>query len=290
MIRSYISYVIVVLFSIIFNIIPRALSLLLGKFLGLVIYHIFPIRKKVAIKNIKDNFSNLDSTKHNNLLKNTYIHFGMVLSDFMRQNLLNKQKINDLVNINAKTLEILNQNKGSIIMTGHIGNWECFLPILGLNHIKFAVVTQKIKNSYLNKFFTSLRSFQNVKIIPRYAGKEKMFDAMNQNYHLGLASDQNAGSKGTMVPFLNTKISIPKGAAIFHIKTKKPILVGFCTMNKDYKYDFNIEELKFNHKIKSRSELINDINSRFTSILGEFIRKYPDQYFWFHKMKDKSEY
>ena len=214
----------------------------------------------------------------------------MVLSDFMRQNFLNRQKINDLVNINAKTLEILNQNKGSIIMTGHIGNWECFLPILGLNHIKFAVVTQKIKNSYLNKFFTSLRSFQNVKIIPRHEGKERMFDAMNQNYHLGLASDQNAGSKGTMVPFLNTKISIPKGAAIFHIKTKKPILVGFCIMNKDYKYDFNIEELKFNHKIKSRSELINDINSQFTSILGELIRKYPDQYFWFHKMKDKSEY
>ena len=101
MIRSYISYVIVVLFSIIFNIIPRALSLLLGKFLGLVIYHIFPIRKKVAIKNIKDNFSNLDPIKHNNLLKNTYVHFGMVLSDFMRQNFLNRQKINDLVNINA---------------------------------------------------------------------------------------------------------------------------------------------------------------------------------------------
>ena len=290
MIRSYISYVIVVLISIIFNIIPRTLSLLLGKFLGLVIYYIFPVRKKVAIKNIKDNFSNLDSTKYNNLLKNTYAHFGMVLSDFMRQNFLNKQKINDLVNINSKTLEILNKNKGSIIMTGHIGNWEYFLPILGLNHIKFAVVTQKIKNSYLNKFFTSLRSFQNVKIIPRNDGKEKMFDAMNQNYHLGLASDQNAGSKGTMVPFLNTKISIPKGAAIFHIKTKKPILVGFCTMNKDKKYDFNIEELKFNHKIKSRSELINDINSQFTSILGKFIRKYPDQYFWFHKMKDKSEY
>ena len=84
----------------------------------------------------------------------------MVLSDFMRQNFLNRQKINDLVNINAKTLEILNQNKGSIIMTGHIGNRECFLPILGLNHIKFAVVTQKIKNSYLNKFFTSLRVFK----------------------------------------------------------------------------------------------------------------------------------
>ena len=88
MIRSYISYVIVVLISIIFNIIPRTLSLLLGKFLGLVIYYIFPVRKKVAIKNIKDNFSNLDSTKYNNLLKNTYAHFGMVLSDFMRQNFL----------------------------------------------------------------------------------------------------------------------------------------------------------------------------------------------------------
>ena len=165
-------------------------------------------------------------------------------------------------------------------------DWPYCVKILQvLNHIKFWLL-KKLKFIFKQIFYILKVKYKNHTNMK----KERMFDAMNQNYHLGLASDQNAGSKGTMVPFLNTKISIPKGAAIFHIKTKKPILVGFCTMNKDYKYDFNIQELKFNHKIKSRSELINDINSQFTSILGELIRKYPDQYFWFHKMKDKSEY
>ena len=71
-----------------------------------------------------------------------------------------------------------------------------------------------------------------------------MFDAMNQNYHFGFGIRSNAGSRYYGI-FLNTKISIPKGAAIFHIKTKKPkILVGFCIMNKDYKYDFNYRGIK----------------------------------------------
>tara|TARA_Y100001970_G_scaffold183307_1_gene222930 strand:+ start:1842 stop:2657 length:816 start_codon:yes stop_codon:yes gene_type:complete len=269
---------------------PRKISLLLGSFIGLLVFYFFPIRKKVALKNISDNFPNLNLKEQNHILKKTYIHFGMVLSDFMKQNLLNKNRIDNIVNIKSGTIDILNEHKGSIIMTGHLGNWELFLPILGLNNIKFGVVTQKIKNPYLDKFFSNLRSFKSVKIIPRKDGKEKMFDFLKRNYHLGLASDQNAREKGTLVPFLNSKISIPKGAAIFHIRTKKTILVGFCVMNTNKKYDFFIKELKYDENINSKEGMIENINTQFTSILGEMIKKYPSQYFWFHNMKNKSEY
>ncbi len=289
MIQSYISYLVVLLIAGIFNIMPRKISLFFGKIIGLLIFYCFPVRKKVAFKNIKDNFPNLSSKQQNNILKKTYIHFGMVLSDFLKQNLLNKSSIDDRVNFESNTMKILNENQGSIIMTGHLGNWELFLPIFGLNNMKFGVVTQKIKNPYLDKFFFNLRSFQNVKIIPRNDGKEKMFDALNKNYHLGLASDQNARKKGTLVPFLNSKISIPKGAAIFHIKTKKPILIGFCTMNEKYEYDFFIKKLEFDN-IDSNDNVIESINKEFTSLLGYMIKKYPSQYFWFHKIKNKREY
>ena len=262
----------------------------MGSFIGLFVFYFFPVRKKVALKNIGDNFPNLNSKEQNHILKKTYIHFGMVLSDFMKQNLLNKNRIGNIVNIKSGTIDTLNENKGSIIMTGHLGNWELFLPILGLNNIKFGVVTQKIKNPYLDKFFSNLRSFKSVKIIPRKDGKEKMFDALKHNYHLGLASDQNAREKGTLVPFLNSKISIPKGAAIFHIRTKKPILVGFCVMNANKKYDFFIKKLKYDGNTNSKERMIENINKQFTSILGEMIKKYPSQYFWFHNMKNKSEY
>ena len=287
---SFLSYLIVLLISIFFNLFPRGISLIFGRFIGRMMYYIIPIRKNVALQNIKDNFPKLDNKQHIRILKNTYIHFGMVLSDFLRQNQLNKKKIKKIVDIDDDTIKILKDNQGSIIMTGHLGNWEYFLPIFGLNDIKFSIVAQAIKNSYLNNLFLKYRSFKNVQIIFRKEGKEKMMEALNNKNHLGLASDQNAGKRGTLVKLLNIDISIPKGAAIFHLKSQKPIFIGYCVMNKDYKYKFFIKHLDISKIKGSKSEFIKNINSKFTKNLGEMIVKYPNQYFWFHKMKNKSDY
>ena len=287
---SFLSYLIILLISILFNLLPRGISLIFGRIIGRIMYYMIPVRKNVALQNIKDNFSKLGHKQHIQILQNTYIHFGMVLSDFLRQNQLDKDKIKKTVNIDDETIKILKDNPGSIIMTGHLGNWEYFLPIFGLNDIKFSIVAQAIKNSYLNNFFLKYRTFKNVQIIFRKEGKEKMMKALNDKFHLGLASDQNAGKRGTLVNLLNIDISIPKGAAIFHLKTKKPILLGYCVMNKDYNYDFFIKYLDTSQIKGSKSEMVQNINSQFTKSLGEMILKYPNQYFWFHKMKNKKEY
>ena len=286
----FISYLTILIISFFFNIFPRKVSLFLGRTVGRILYYIIPIRKDVALQNIKDNFPQLNNDQHVKILKNTYIHFGMVFSDFLRQKQLNKKKIDKIVNIDCKTINILKANEGSIIMTGHLGNWEYFLPIFGLNEIRFSIVAQKIKNSYLNKLFLKYRSFKNVEIIFKKEGREKMMKALDDKFHLGLASDQNAGKRGTIVKLLNINISIPKGAAIFHLKSKKPIFIGYCVMNKNYNYDFFIESLDTSKIKSSKSEFIKSINSNFTSGLGEMIVKYPNQYFWFHKMKNKSDY
>ena len=122
------SYLIILLFSFIFNLFPRKISLFLGKVLGIFMYIFLPIRKNIAYTNIKENFPNLSPKNHRLILKNTYIHFGKVIADFLRTNKLNKNNINQIIKINNKTNTVLQKNSASIIVTGHIGNWELFLP------------------------------------------------------------------------------------------------------------------------------------------------------------------
>ena len=223
---SFIAYLIILLISFFLNILPRFISLLIGRILGLFIYYFIPIRKKIALINIKENLSNLNDKEQLSILKKTYKHFGMVLIDFLRSKKLNEKNINKLVSIDERTTKILTENPGSIIVTGHLGNWEYFLPIFGLNNYHFSIVAQPIKNKYLNKYFSKIRTSKNVEIIFKNESTKKMISALNNNYFLGLASDQNAGKKGVKVNFLNIEASIPKGAAIFHIKTKKPIILA----------------------------------------------------------------
>lgn len=287
---SFISYLIVIVISVFFNLLPRKISLFFGRLIGTIIYYFFPLRKSVAIRNIKENFPTLDTKNQYNLLKKTYIHFGMILSDFFRQKNLDFSKIKKIVHIDKETIDVLNHNKGSIIMTGHLGNWEYFLPILGLYNFNFSVVVQKIKNPYLNKLFLKYRTFEHIDIIFKNEGKDKMIKALEDDYHLGLASDQNAGKRGTLVNFLNIQLSIPKGAGIFHLKTNKPILIGYCVMDENYNYNFSVKSLDLSKIIGIKKDFIKNLNAVFANELSDMIRKNPEQYFWFHKMKDKKDY
>ena len=174
----FISYLAILIISFFFNIIPRKISLLAGRIFGTTIYYLFPIRKKVALKNIKDNFPELTHRQCMKILKQTYTHFGMVLVDFLRTKQLNTRNIKKIDKMDEKTIKILNKYAGSIIMTGHIGNWEYFLPAFGLNSLKFSIVAQTIKNSYLNKLFLKIRTLKNVEIIFKEEGKEKMLRAL----------------------------------------------------------------------------------------------------------------
>ena len=81
---SFISYLIILSISFFLNIIPRILSLFIGRNLGLFIYYFIPIRKRVALINIKDNLPELNHNEQLSVLKNTYKHFGMILIDFLR--------------------------------------------------------------------------------------------------------------------------------------------------------------------------------------------------------------
>ena len=286
----FISYLIILLISLFFNLFPRRVSLFFGKLFGLFIYYVLPIRKKVALQNIKDNFPDLNNQKKIEILKNTYIHFGMILSDFLRTKKLNEKNVNDIICMDDKTRQMLKNNKGAIIMTGHLGNWEYFLPTFGLNGFPFSIVAQKIKNPYLNKFFLKTRTIKNVNIIFKKDGTKKMLQALKDQNYLGLASDQNAGKKGLEINFLNIKTSIPKGAAIFHIKTGAPIIIGYCIMDKNKKYTFSTQILDTSGINFEKDDAIYTINRKFTDNLGRMIKKYPNQYFWFHKMKSKKAY
>jgi len=155
----------------------------------------------VALHNISIAFPQYGMVQRKKLLKKTCTHFGMVLIDFLRQPLLNEKNIHNLVILDNETKKVLDECKGGIIMTGHLGNWEAMLPVLGLNGYPLVVVTQTQKNSGSQKFFNKIRKFANVSLIPRTGNIMKMMRALHDQKFLGLASDQNAGNHGDQISF-----------------------------------------------------------------------------------------
>ena len=283
-------YYILRFIAILLRLIPRRIGLQFGRLLGAIFYYLIPVRKKIAQKNISLAFPNLTESETKILIKNCYKHFGLVLVDFLRMPALNKKNIKKVFSFDDDSIELLKTHNGAIIMTGHIGNWEMFIPGFGLNDFQMSIVTQTQKNKSGERFFNWIRNKENTQLIPKKSSKEIMKQVLIENKFLGLASDQNAGKYGMQVPFFNSNVSIPKGAGYFYIKTKKPIFIGFCILKSNLTYELKL--IKINETIinDNKNDLIYNVNQYFSNLLEKEIIKYPEQYFWFHKKWPKNIY
>jgi len=283
-------YILLKIISWAFQIFPRVFVLFVGRTLGSFFYYFIPLRKSIAMKNLEIAFPDWNPNKRKSLLHSSYRHYGMVLVDFFRLPKVKRKQNKTIVNIPTESIEILKQYSGGIILSGHIGNWEYIGPSLGINNIKCAGVAQIQRNSTSNHFFNELRRSENVKIIPADGGSKVMVQTILDGYFLGLISDQNAGRKGTEAQFFNSPVSMPKGAAAFHLKTNTPILVGFCILYGNYSYHLSFQELDVQGLPENSNEVIVEINRRYSKLLEEAVIEYPQQYFWFHRKWARENY
>ena len=283
-------YILLKIVSLAFQIFPRTFALFVGRTLGSFFYYFIPLRKSIAMKNLDIAFPELNNNKKKSILYLCYLHYGMVLVDFFRLPKVKREKDKIIVQIPPESIELFKRNSGGIILSGHLGNWEYIGPSLGIHEIACAGVAKIQHNSTSNQFFNELRGSENVKIIPVNEGSKVMIYTIRDGNYLGLISDQNAGKKGTEAQFFNSPISVPKGAAAFHLKTNAPILVGFCILYGNYSYHLSFQELDVQGLPENSNEVIVEINRRYSKLLEEAVIEYPQQYFWFHRKWARENY
>ncbi len=249
---------------------------IISNHLASFLYHCMGLRKKQAIKNMHRSFPSWTQKKILHTLRKTYIFFAYNFIQFLAV-----PKSWEDINIDVIGEEILATNlkkgKGVILISGHFGAWEIFGKWLGEYANLFAGIALRQKNRGANQFFYEQRILPGTKQFYKKDGIEKSYELLSKNGILGLISDQDAKGKGIFVNFFGTPASTPKGPALFHLNTSAPLLVGICVQK-----EFNQYEIRF-IPLKTESKDIFEITQEYTNILENCIKKYPEQYFWFHR-------
>ena len=129
--------------------------------------------------------------------------------------------------------------------------------------------------SFVNKILIFekmlLKANYQLKNIPHKAYKN-IIKAIN----LQLWDLEDAKRKGVFVDFFDKPASTHKGAALFHLNTDASLIYGICVQENMGKY--RVEFIPINPTKKS----VEDITQLYTTIIEQSIKKYPEQYFWFH--------
>ena len=274
--------------SSVLSLIPRKICLFLGRIFGKIIY-LIGLRKEVARINLKIAFPNHSLSERELILVNCYKHFGMVIFDFLSQKSIDKKNFNDYFVFDSNFLKQLKIANGGCILTAHIGNWESIGPFFGLSNLNIDIVMKEQKNPAANKFYKKIRNYPSINLLWKKQSIDKLYEALNHNRFIGLASDQNAGEKGYKGTFFNKVSSFPKGAGIFYSRTKCKIFFLISILGNDYKYHIINKEISISSN-KNEKDIIADVNNIYISYLEKKINQFPHQYFWFHKKWDISNY
>ena len=248
---------------------------ILSQNIASILFNYIPKRKNTALKNLKIAFPDKSDEWINTTLKKCYSFFTYNFLQFLAfpfdPNSIEIEVVGKKYLNNA-----INENSGTVLVSAHFGSWEILGYWFGINNYPLVGIAQKQKNKGANLFFEEKRQLSGTKQVYRRSSMDSLYEILNANKILGLVSDQDARGKGVFVDFFNKPASTHKGAALFHLNTNASLIFGICVQKDIEKY--RVEFIPINPKKKSTE----DITQLYTTIIEQSIKKYPEQYFWFH--------
>lgn len=224
------------------------------------------------------------STNMNKDTREVFRNFGRYLLEFFRMSkMIDKKYIEEHVRI--KNLgyidQVLKHNKGGIILTAHIGNWELGGIIISMLGYPMVAVALPHKERPVNDLFNSQREARGVKIVQTNGAIRKCIETLKENKLVALLADRDFGVTGVAMDFLGKKALIPKGPAIFAQKTGSPILPVFFTREEDDKFNLIFEEPIFPPQEGKEEEVIASLMKQYAAIIEKKILEYPTQWLMF---------
>lgn len=254
----------------------------LAELLGTFFYRFIPIRKDVVKKNLSIAFPELNSNEMDLLAKRNYVHILKTFFDTFLLSSITKEEVLQILKIN--NLELLKKeyekNKGVVLLTGHFGNWELGAVGIGIAMGEtINVLTKQQRNPLVSQWMDELRERFGNKVSNLGAGVRELFKTIRSSGMIGIVGDQRGPREGMRIEIFGKDTAIYSGFAALISKSKSPVVIALAPREKDDSY--SLDFIKMEYSPENGAE---EIAQKYMQILENYIRNYPEQWFWMHNI------
>ncbi|MCF7908753.1 MAG: lysophospholipid acyltransferase family protein [Candidatus Omnitrophica bacterium] len=274
-------YYLFVFGSLLASIFPRNICYLFAKIVALSNFYLFVKDKR----NIDYNLGAIvfDPKERRRQVKNVFINFSYYLADFFRYPKLNEAFIKKYVKvIGLDNLgSVIDQHKGVIALTAHLGNYELAGAVISLLGYPVSAVALPHKDKRINNFFDHRRNMVGMQVISTGSAVRGCFSALKTGRVLGLLGDKDFSGGGLKLEMFSRQAKLPRGAAFFALKTNTPIVPVFFVRVDKYFYHLIIDKPIFLNK-DTESDEVTIIN-KYIAVLEKYLKQYPGQWYMFDR-------
>lgn len=276
---------------------PSRFALKVGEILGLLVFHIWRSRRRIAIENIKRTFSNdlkplaiSNNPWAINMAREAFKNLGKSAIEIIKIYWGYGKGIIDSVEIKGidNYLRAKSKNKGVLFITGHCGNWELMALVFGVKVDNVSVVARTQGNPYLNKLIENVRARYGNKVIYKKGALKAIMKELKKNRGVGVLMDQAVlKDEGYKIDFLGRPAWTTKMPVLIARKTGAavvPIFINRLDKPNDYKHVINIyPEIELSVTNDARTDLTIEDTKRFSGFIENYIMQHPTEWLWIHK-------
>jgi Kdo2-lipid IVA lauroyltransferase/acyltransferase len=268
-----------------FSCLPLGAALALGRGLGWVYGSVMRYHRQDAIAALTRAFPEKTQTEIRDIVRRMYANLGMNLAEVFRLGKVTDEFLRESIEIEGEERgrAALLRNKGAVILTGHLGNWDllaCIVPRLGY---PLTVISKDIKNKGLNDSWMKIRQRFGVKFVPAHNSYRTCLTALRKNELIGFILDQNMiNTEGIFVDFFGKPACTTPGMAYMSAQSGAPVVPVFMIRRENGRHLVKVLPM-LDPPPNREPATIHEFTQRYTKIIEDVIRQYPDQWIWIHR-------
>ncbi len=281
---------IVKLISFFSSLMPRQWIRRCGAPLGFLWFDLLGFRKKIIFNNLQIAFPDWSEQKKHQVGRESVYQMAYSFAEFFTIPSMNAQWLaENAVFEGWENLEKARaQGKGMFFLSLHLGNGDVATNAIVLNGQPIYVITKRFKTQWFDNLWFSVRGAQGVQYIDAH-GPSNAFDilkALKKNAGLVFVLDQFMGKPfGIETTFFGKRTGTAYGLALFHQKTKAPVLPVYTYEGTDKKLHVVFEPaMDTQHSlVEDKDQTILNLTQSFNNKIEEIVRKHPEQWMWVHR-------
>jgi KDO2-lipid IV(A) lauroyltransferase len=271
----------------ILGILPRPLARATGIGLAWVVYLLHVRLREVGMRNLAMVFPEKSKAERARILRGEFASLGRQLAEVCQFPRYTRENVEQVVVYDGleNYQNAYARRKGVLFLTAHFGGWELSAFTHSLHGHWMHVVVRAMDNVYLDRLIRQYRMMHGNQIVEKDDFVRGLLAAMRAGEVVGILMDTNmTPPQGIFVDFFGIPACTASGLARIALKTDAAVVPTFTIWDAALgKY-----RLRFDPAVElaRTDDLEADIKAntqRFTSIIEDYVRKYPEQWLWVHR-------
>jgi KDO2-lipid IV(A) lauroyltransferase len=270
-----------------FALMPLRWSIKSGEILGLLIFHLWVSRRKIAIENLRKSVE-LNAIRLQDqpekVIRENFKNIGRSFVEIIKIYYGLGRKIIDSITIEGVEHfhRAHSRGKGVLLLSGHCGNWELFAITSSARFSGVAGIARPLNNPYLNRILERVRQKYGSSVIYKKGALRAAMEFLRKNGSVGVLMDQSViPEEGFVIDFLGRGAWTSKVPALIARKTGAAVVPVFIHRTIDAHRITVYPEVELSALSEKESAVMED-TKRFSEFIENYIREHPSEWLWIH--------